>query len=362
MSLLSSGRVGESPHRQLSSKGFLGTGLGQYFMPTFVCVDPRSGEVYIADSLNHRVVCCGADLTPSHVVGARGDGDDQVLCPYGLAIDAERRELYVADAGNHRVQVFALAEAVAGRDCRARSVRRFGVLEAPYGVALDPREGGLVYVADANKHCVTAFTREGVWAVTFGSMGSALGELMYPRGMVFLAEYDRLVVCDSENHRLHLFSSKGEPVGVIGSLGAQPGEFKLPFDIAIDQTCQGTWVTDRGNSRLQLLSFEGRSVRTLSLITSLPCGVAFDARLGSLYVVDTGKHCVQVFGNQPSHHPVLTLDQLLENAGISHLKAKLLEMGADINTIMVLTPEQLIQLGVPPLKATFAIQQLQRDS
>src|SRR6516164_8457203 len=79
-----------------------------------IAVD-RQGNIYIADTDNHRI----RKVTPAGIIstlagnghaGSSGDGGPASLAmlnsPYGLAIDAAGN-LYVADFGNHKVRRIA---------------------------------------------------------------------------------------------------------------------------------------------------------------------------------------------------------------------------------------------------------------
>lgn len=70
------------------------------------------GNVYVADSWNHRVRRIASDGVISTVAGTgeegfSGDGgaagSARLLCPRGLAVDAQGN-LYIADSMNHRVR------------------------------------------------------------------------------------------------------------------------------------------------------------------------------------------------------------------------------------------------------------------
>src|SRR5262249_9223390 len=86
------------------------------FSPEALTVD-RSGNLYVADDLQRRVVRIGADgviravvgIVPSSKIGIRFSGDEgpadqaEISFPYGLAVDGEGN-LFLSDTANHRVR------------------------------------------------------------------------------------------------------------------------------------------------------------------------------------------------------------------------------------------------------------------
>jgi DNA-binding beta-propeller fold protein YncE len=69
-----------------------------------VAVDAR-GNVYVADSGNHRVQRRDAARNTWQAWGTHGAGIGQFDCPGGIAVDAAGT-IYVADTRNHRIVMF----------------------------------------------------------------------------------------------------------------------------------------------------------------------------------------------------------------------------------------------------------------
>jgi DNA-binding beta-propeller fold protein YncE len=88
----------------LGSWGSAGTGPGQFNSPCGVAVD-ATGNVYVADTFNHRVqVFTGSGVFVTEW-GSYGGDPGQFYRPMGIAVGADGR-VFVADTYNDRIQVF----------------------------------------------------------------------------------------------------------------------------------------------------------------------------------------------------------------------------------------------------------------
>lgn len=80
--------------------------LSSYFsLPRSIDIDP-SGRLFITDTFEHHIVVLSQSGSLRSLIGERGVEDRKFNFPEGLAISSNR--LVVADKGNDRVQVFAL--------------------------------------------------------------------------------------------------------------------------------------------------------------------------------------------------------------------------------------------------------------
>jgi hypothetical protein len=150
--------------------------------PTGVAVD-GSGNVYIADSHNHRIrEVSGGTITTIAGTGTPGYSGDgatataaQLCLPSAVAIDSSGN-VYIADTNNQRIRkitgttISTIAgngeELYAGDGASATS----SVLDLPTGVALDT--SGNVYIADRHNQRVRMVTPAGTISTIAGS-GSA---------------------------------------------------------------------------------------------------------------------------------------------------------------------------------------------
>ncbi len=150
-------------------------GAGSLNLPQSVAVD-RDGFVYVADTSNHRVLIWGATGDPqvlgqptSQQSGQHGTGAKGLSFPWSVAVDAATGNLYVADLGDNRVLRFPKPaahpggvepDAVFGQpDFNTFGPNSGGITEhsmnGPRGVAWDGQ--GNLWVADAGNHRLLRF-------------------------------------------------------------------------------------------------------------------------------------------------------------------------------------------------------------
>lgn len=125
----------------LGQKGVGGSEPGQLYQPNDVVVDPRTGDIFVAEShrggLNNRIVHYAADGTVIKTFGRKGSGPGELSEPHTLAMDSRGR-LFVGDRENNRIQIFSQDGE------RLDEWRQFG---RPSGIYITPDDR--IYVADS---------------------------------------------------------------------------------------------------------------------------------------------------------------------------------------------------------------------
>lgn len=148
-------------------------------------------------------------------------------------------------------------------------------------------------------HRVRLFTASGDPLLSFGTKGSAPGELRYPVGVAVDA-VDNIYVVDSGNNRIQKFSKSGEFIAVVGEKGHKHLQFKSPFGIDVDPVTGKIYVADVQNHRIQVLnedltySHEFGSKGKSRGQFKQPHDVAVSLN-GSVYVADSDNNRIQVF-------------------------------------------------------------------
>jgi DNA-binding beta-propeller fold protein YncE len=167
--------------------------------PAGLAWDALARQLYVLDSLRHRITVFDGHGALLRTIGESGNGDGQFNHPTHLALDADGA-LLVTDALNFRVQLIS-------RD--GRFLGKFGQvgngggdLSAPKGVAADG--AGHIYVVDALFDVVQIFDRQGQLLLAFGEHGERPGQFSLPRG-IFISADDKVYVADAYNRRVQVF-------------------------------------------------------------------------------------------------------------------------------------------------------------
>jgi parallel beta-helix repeat protein len=267
--------------------GSNGSEEGQFFNPSGVAVD-GAGNVYVADTGNHRVQKFSSEGNFIVAWGSRGSNNGQFKSPYGIAVDSTG-DVYVADYGNYRIQKFSsngTFQAIIGGSSPSSDG-----LAAPVGVAVDTAKN--IYVIDLGFKKV----------VKYSSLGSYLtywdGYFSSPRGIA-VDNTGNVYVADAGAHEIFKFSSYGLNLGGWGGIaGQEDGLMVGPFGVTADGSGD-VYVSDTYNGRIQKFSPTG------TFLTKWGSGGSGDGQLGNsygiavdnaktVYVADTGNHRIQKF-------------------------------------------------------------------
>jgi len=299
-----------------------GTGaVARFYQPTGLAFD-AGGNMYVADNQNHRI----RKITPAGVVstfagsGTSGFADGtgtaaQFQAPFGVAVDVDGN-VYVADTYNHRIRKITPAGVVttlAGNGTYGYAdgdgaVAKFYV---PKGVAVDL--SGNVFVADENNQRIRKITPTGTVTTLAGSTsGSTDGDVSVaqfsdPAGIAIDAAGNLYI---SAGHRIR----KITPAGVVSTLaGSTKGitdangsaaRFSKPAGVVVDAD-GNVYVADDDNERIRKVTPSG-SVSTIAggyvpgftdgfgedAQFSSPTGIAIDGS-GHIFVADRQNHSIR---------------------------------------------------------------------
>jgi tetratricopeptide (TPR) repeat protein len=318
--LVTSSRVGAvetRAYRPATTFGQEGREIEQFRQPSGVVVD-HSGQLYVADTYNHRIQVFAPDGRFVHVFGMEGAQRGALLRPKGLAWGSNHW-LFVADSGNHRVQAF---------DQRGQVVMVFGnfgmlpgQFNAPEGITVDVHH--TLYIADTQNHRVQKFAPDGSFLLSWGRSGSGKGEFLGPSDIAVDRE-GRVLVVDTQNHRVQVFAGDGQYLWEIGRAGRGAAEFDSPRGIATDDLGQ-IYVADTGNGRVQVFDHSGQYLAHIGHLGKRPGEFYYPAALyidaqRTLYVADTINHRVQILAYFPA---LARLEQGWQAFKSAHLDAAL---------------------------------------
>ncbi|MHB1295790.1 MAG: flippase activity-associated protein Agl23 [Anaerolineae bacterium] len=243
-----------------------------------------------------------SDRAAESAWGSTGAALGQLARPKGIDHDAEGN-LYVADSANHRIQVF---------DANGQALRQWGSqgaepgqLQEPWGVAV--AANGDVYVADTWNHRIQVFDSEGQYKLAWGVFGetsdpNTSGGLLYgPRDLAFDSQ-GNLYVADTGNKRIIKFDAQHQMIGAVGGLGDAEGQLQEPVGIAIGPDDM-LYVADTWNHRIQVFDSDLKLVRSWDVagwestsVNNKPY-LAVDAE-GNVYATDPESYRVLVFDDE----------------------------------------------------------------
>jgi sugar lactone lactonase YvrE len=207
--------------------------MAQLNLPVGVAINPMNAQVYIADQGNQRVrTIDGADVihtvAGNGTAGFGGDGAaatmaqisnpvGQAALPAGRIVFDTSGNLYIADTGNHRVRKVdpsGVITTVAGNGNAGTNgdngPATMAELNGPTDVEIAP--DGTLYIADTQNSCVRA-VRDGMISTvaghcgTRGTTGDGADPAMALLDRPFGVETDssgNLYIADTYNHRIRL--------------------------------------------------------------------------------------------------------------------------------------------------------------
>jgi sugar lactone lactonase YvrE len=308
--------------------------------PLGIAVD-KAGNVYIADSGNHRIRVLSADGTIVTVAGSgtagfSGDGHPatsaQLNQPSGVALDSAGN-LYIADTGNNRVRrvakdgtISTIAGTAAAGYSGDGSLATTAKLNGPKGVVVDA--AGSVYVADSGNGSVRQIGVSGIITTVAGVGIQGSGTVLsgVPANKYAFGEIDYISIdasgvvlfSDATNRKVWRlsggmisrvawfdqlmaefgYSVKGVATDTAGNFYASMGDFTGLGNVS-EAWWAATYATDGyiymaspAGTVTQIAggwsdSVLGDGGPASSARVARPGGVALDAS-GGLYVADTG--------------------------------------------------------------------------
>ncbi|GHT24907.1 hypothetical protein FACS189430_10700 [Bacteroidia bacterium] len=291
-----------------------------FHSPAGIAVDADE-NLYVADFNNHRIRKITAEGIVSSFAGSvRGFADSagtaaEFDSPNDVAIDAAGN-VYVADTGNQQIRKITPDGAVTTVKCSlcrdAKSTKLVPLLYSPASMTVDA--AGNVYVADMVNHQIGKITPEGVTTILAGGeRGYADGaEALFsvPAGLAMDAA-GNLYVADAGNYKVRKILPSGIVTTLAGStFGYADGkgaaaQFDGPFSVAVD-AAGNVYVADCSNHCIRWITPLG-VVSTLAgtgargyangkgteALFNTPVGVAVNAAGTTIYVADSGNHCIR---------------------------------------------------------------------
>ena len=303
--------------------------------PNGAAVD-GSGNLYIADTIHHRIRKVDAAGVISTVAGSGRDGYSgdggpavraQLAEPWGAAVDG-KGNLYIADTGNNRIRKVDAAGVIStiagsgewgyggdgGPALRAR-------LAGPLSAAADGM--GNLYIADKSNNRIRKVDAAGAISTVAGTGERGYGGDGGPALRAQLAEpwgaavdgMGNLYIADKGNNRIRKVDAAGVISTVAGSGGwgyggdggpALQARFLAPSGVAAD-AAGNLYIADTGNNRIRKVDaagvistvagtgkqgYGGDGGAAVRAQLAFPLGAAADGA-GNLYIVDAGNNRIR---------------------------------------------------------------------
>lgn len=309
--------------------------LAALTFPTGVAVDP-AGNIFIADTDNHKIRMIGTDGIINTVVGTGepgfyGDGlhrtVTQLQSPQGVAFDLQGR-LLIADTNNSRIRRVdhsGTVSTVAGSGWWGSwgdgGPATAAALQQPMGVTCDGN-GNIIVADTANFRIrsvdflgnISTFAGNGTRSWT-GDGGPALAAAFFWNGPMVVDQAGAVYVADTGNHRIRRVDGNGTVTTVAGTGYAGSGADGIlavssplshPMGLAVD-AAGNLYVADSDNNRIRKIDsagiittvagngmpgFNGDGMPAIFSSLNRPVGLTLDAA-GNIYVTEYDGHRVR---------------------------------------------------------------------
>lgn len=243
-----------------------------------ITIDEQTGNIFVADYFNNRVVKFDPDGNIITQWGGAGSGNGKFQNPQDVEIDSSG-DLYVTDTYNHRIQKF---------DSNGQFIKEFGIgqLAFPSRLAFDSHD--ILYVTESKSDGrVQKFDTNGRFVGTIGE-----GQLSFPVGIGLDSE-DNVYVAESGGNRVSKFSSAGRFITAWGLSGPDDGQFNQPKGLHVDSH-DNVFVTDEFNNRVQRFDKDGNFITKFDGMLGHPIDVAVDS-MNRVFVSDENNNQILIY-------------------------------------------------------------------
>lgn len=213
--------------------------------PAGLAVD-ATGNIYIVDSGNDRLIKLQANFNPIVETGGFGNQSDLFDRPSFVTVDNDLN-LWVSDEGNRRVSRF---------DGQLNYVDEIPFYDSDYPLKFGFPSGiavadyGEVWVADKDNNNIAVFDNQGNFERRVGDFGYSGGQLLNPEKIV-LDDDHNFIVADGGNRRLVVYDGYGN-----FSHEIKLENLQYPVSLAISD--EGFWVLDGGAGTIILIDTAGK--------------------------------------------------------------------------------------------------------
>ena len=257
-------------------------------------ITASSGNLYIADTKNHRIR--RVDTTGNIITvvstgssGFSGDGGPALLArlnvPKGIFMDSWGN-LYIADRGNHKIRrvdtsgnITTVAGTGSSGDSGDGGLATLAQLDEPRRIFVDSSDN--LYIADTRNHRIRKVDASGIITTVAGTGSSGfsgdgglatLAQLDEPHG-VFVDSSGNIYIADRKNHRIRKVDGA---TGIITTVSGRPGSgFSGDGGLATDakhNQPRGIFKDSSGN--LYIADTDNHRIRKVDAATQIITTVA----------------------------------------------------------------------------------------
>ncbi|CAF3793433.1 unnamed protein product, partial [Rotaria sp. Silwood1] len=231
--------------------------------PADIYID-SSGNIYVLDTNNHRVqkfssgATAGASGTTIAGTGEGGTNLNQLNYPSGFAFDSTATNMYITDTINHRIVQYSTSSTSGTNGVLVAGTGQLGnsldTLNFPIGIAYDTSSGYLYIVNSGTYTIMKWFPGASSGTVAIGTIGTAAktSALLMSPSIVKVDTNGNIYVVD--NNRVMVFCQNNptgiEIAGTTDVAGNAANELNTPSGLAFDSS-MNIYVADTSNDRIQ---------------------------------------------------------------------------------------------------------------
>lgn len=327
---------------QIGVSGVTATDDAHLNAPRGVFVD-ASGNVFVADTKNHRVIKYNSSFVKQAqfgVTGTAGADNTHLSSPTSVIVDSSNN-VYVSDTNNHRIVKLSSSLTYAAQfGTTAVSGSTTTTLNLPYQICFDNTQAN-IFIADSENTRIIRITNAMVYGATpvTGLAGKPLGVIAQWDGT-----YNQLHI--AAGHAVYKYTTSNgstwasaKTFGTVGTAGATKITLNSPSQLwlapsylnaATNPNTSHVWVGDAGNSRIVELSTNYNYVAQLGITTKTGVDKAsFNGvsslctdTTGLLYLADTNNHRILKMhkGMGMCDNPLRQFEVLYPGASTDRLK------------------------------------------
>ncbi|MEW6620094.1 MAG: 6-bladed beta-propeller, partial [bacterium] len=239
--------------------GSEGQSPDQFLLPRDIAIDFKKKYFLVCDSANQRISKFDLDGNPinsfsnGNSFGEWGTQSGMLWHSYGIDLDNDGN-IYVADTYNHRIQKFSPD---------GKATLNFGGMGQGEGQFIMPADvvvdkEGYILVIDTENHRVQKFSPKGIYIELYGKYGIEKGNLFLPQKGVISIE-NKLYVIDSTLSRFEVFNIST----YITDVSASPMLFSPNSDGKFDTTTISYTIPETAHVTINIYDKDGNLVRNL---------------------------------------------------------------------------------------------------